>query len=455
MSEQPPDRTQPRPTGVDKRTTGRPAQPYRRPGASPPTRSRSKAWLALPIAFVALVLAYLTYDLVRIKFSSPCEGIFQQTAVNLKTNLDMIGAKGEAVVGRERIQELTAQAQVVALNLKTCCIMSETHLLDASAFLECKGSAERYESGLSDVARALESQSRGEPGAPEDVAHIEALLARNMMSAQALQHVVEGAPPINRNVLPASPPSVPVVKTVSSEANGIGNPEPLQLGVIYEVTLEKNEESYFRLSSPARDFKIVLDMRRADNRDSNLISALSILDEDGAVVQDGAVGFNEIDVDHRKTAIFSLGKQPAIVGFKLLNEHDTATFWLTVREKTASQLIPFFAKVVPQAMRPGEPTSGVLDVNEDVYYTIPLPRGDYKVVVDFSNSNRQKTNIQGYLALLDSDGGNQAELIQFNEIDVSYRKVAVFSLQTDANLIAKISNRSYPVDYTVEIAQKR
>lgn len=248
--------------------------------------------------------------------------------------------------------------------------------------------------------------------------------------------------------------SSPRVKTAPSEAQGVNNPLSLELGVMYKITLEKNEESYFKLSSPASDLRIFLDMRLADNRQSNLQSTLSVLDQDGGVIQDGAIHFNELDVGYRKTALFS-SKRPAILGFKLLNENYTANFWLTVLKEPASQLVPFFGEVVPKPLALGEGTSAVLDAGEYVYYITSLPKGDYKVILDFSNSKRENTNIQGYLALLDSDGGNQREIIRFNELNVSYRKIAMLSLKKDETQIIKIHNENKGVNYTVKIAQNR
>jgi hypothetical protein len=249
--------------------------------------------------------------------------------------------------------------------------------------------------------------------------------------------------------------SSPVAKMLPSEPHGISNPVSLELGVLNKVTLDKNEEYYFKLSSPASDLKIFLDMRLADNRISNLQSTLSVLDQDGGVIQDRAIHFNEIDVGYRKTALLS-SKQSERFGFKLLNENDTANFWLTVLKGPASQFaVPFFGELVPKPLSLGEDRSGVLDAREYVYYMTPLSKGDYKVVLDFSNSKRENTNIQGYLALLDSDGGNQREIIHFNEINVSYRKIAIFSVKKDEPLIIKVQNENKGVNYTVKIAQNR
>ena len=246
----------------------------------------------------------------------------------------------------------------------------------------------------------------------------------------------------------------PTVKTALPEAHGIDNPIPLELGVIYKVTLEKNGESYFKLSSPTSNLKLLLDTRQAENRYTNLQSTLSVLDQDGAVLKDGAISFNEIDVGFRKTALW-FSKQPAIFSFKLLNKNATANFWLTVLEEPTSRLIPFFGDLVPKQLALGEGSSGVLDPNEYIYYITSLPKDDYKVILDFSNSERVNTNIQGYLAILNTDGGDQREIINFNEINVSYRKIAMLSLKHNETLILKIHNKNRSVNFTVKIIQNR
>jgi hypothetical protein len=246
------------------------------------------------------------------------------------------------------------------------------------------------------------------------------------------------------------------VKTLSSPANGIDNPQSLELGVVYKVTLDKNEEYYFRFSLPASDLKILLDMRRVDKTNSTLRSTLSVLDQDGGVVQDRAVSFNEIDVGYRKTALLS-SKRPVTFGFKLLNHGDTADFWLTVLKENTSQFVPFFGEQLPRPLTVDskEGTSGELDKDEYVYYVTPLRKGDYKLILDFSNSKRESTNIRGYLALFDSDGGNQREIIRFNEINVSYRKIATFSAKKDEPLIMKVYNANHSVNYTLKMAQNQ
>ncbi|MET0216095.1 MAG: toll/interleukin-1 receptor domain-containing protein [Vicinamibacterales bacterium] len=243
-----------------------------------------------------------------------------------------------------------------------------------------------------------------------------------------------------------------VVDVASSEGRDIDNPSTLGLGTIQKISLEANQEYYVRLSESAESLKVVLDMKRADNRRSNLQSRLSVLNQDGTVAEDSLINFNELDTGARKTASSST-RQAAIIGFKLRNGSAPADFWLSVRQEPAPQFIPFFANIAPQPMKLGEGASGLLGPDEDAYYMTSLGQGDYRIIIDFANAERRNTNIGGSVALLDGDGGNYREIVRFSEIDVSYRKIGTFLVRNDGPVILKVQNIHDTVRYTVRLAQ--
>jgi len=76
--------------------------------------------------------------------TSPCESIFQQTAVQLTGSLKVLQQTGGVSIGGHNIQDLTESAQVVALNLKTCCIMNVNGQITADEFLKCQQMGEVY-----------------------------------------------------------------------------------------------------------------------------------------------------------------------------------------------------------------------------------------------------------------------------------------------------------------------
>jgi hypothetical protein len=64
----------------------------------------------------------------------------------------------------------------------------------------------------------------------------------------------------------------------------------------------------------------------------------------------------------------------------------------------------------------------------------------------------RNTNIQGYLALLDADGGNQRQIIGFNVVGVSDRKIGTFSVRRDEPVILRVQNQHESVKYVLRLA---
>lgn len=106
---------------------------------------------AIASALLLIALLYFGYDLAKAKIS-PCEAIFQETSLGLKTKISFLKTEGELEIGREQLTDLDERAQMTALNLKTCCTVLDVGRLDPEQFLQCKGSARAYEASLSDIA---------------------------------------------------------------------------------------------------------------------------------------------------------------------------------------------------------------------------------------------------------------------------------------------------------------
>jgi hypothetical protein len=106
---------------------------------------------AMGAALALIAVVYLGYDLAKGKLS-PCEAVYQQTSVGLKTRISFLKTEGEVQIGREQLTDLDERAQMAALNLKTCCTVLDAGRLDPEQFLQCKGSARAYEAQLGDIA---------------------------------------------------------------------------------------------------------------------------------------------------------------------------------------------------------------------------------------------------------------------------------------------------------------
>ena len=108
---------------------------------------------------VLIILGYLGYDLMK-GIVSPCETIYEQTATRLGTKVEFLQSKGEIHVGKEQLQALPEAAQVMALNLKTCCVVLNEGKLDADEFLQCRTAAQNYESKIDSAVEIVEEAAK-------------------------------------------------------------------------------------------------------------------------------------------------------------------------------------------------------------------------------------------------------------------------------------------------------
>ena len=236
------------------------------------------------------------------------------------------------------------------------------------------------------------------------------------------------------------------------DVNGVDNPVPLRVGAVHRVTLAEDEDYYFRLSSPIGTAKILQDVKLpAGSRANNLMSHLAILDEHGAVVQQRALTFNEIDVSSRKTAIVTL-KPPTGAILRLVNTGTAADFWIAVLAADTSTFIPMFGSVVPRPLPAAGEASGDLDSTEDVYYSARLKAGTYLITVDLTRVPPKRGNIIGTVTCLDADGGTARRLVAFNEVDTTSRKVEKLSVKKDELRIFRIRTQRAAVSYAFKIS---
>jgi hypothetical protein len=249
----------------------------------------------------------------------------------------------------------------------------------------------------------------------------------------------------------ASPPlKLRALDLTSNIGRSADNPVSVTLNTIAKIRLYAGEEYYLRLPAPRREIEIVMDTRLVENEKSTLISSLSVLDESGGVIGDSVIGFNLIDRDARKTASY-LSREALRFGFKLVNGKQPADFWVTIRPIGARDLVPFFAEIVPQALRTDQAYTGQLAANERAYYQTTLSRGAYQAVLELARQPRESSNIIGSLVMSDSAGGSATSLIGFNDINFSFRRSARFLVNKDGPIILSVQNGSGIAAYTLRV----
>ncbi len=135
------------------------------------SQSKSLLWGVL-ILIGIVVVAYFVYDYL-IKQASPCESIFEQTTMQFDLKLKTVAAEGDVVLGRQQVQELSDNAQVTALNLKTCCIVLNSGAVKPDQFLQCQNAGRDYQARLDDIvrqiSRARAAQETGDQAALEEM----------------------------------------------------------------------------------------------------------------------------------------------------------------------------------------------------------------------------------------------------------------------------------------------
>jgi hypothetical protein len=90
--------------------------------------------ILVTVAVLVIVIVWFVFERV---LWPQCDSIFEQTTTKLSGKLDFIKAKGELLIGREKVQELAESSQKVALHLKTCCIAQQGGSMNAEQFQGC------------------------------------------------------------------------------------------------------------------------------------------------------------------------------------------------------------------------------------------------------------------------------------------------------------------------------
>ena len=117
---------------------------------------------------IFFVVAYLGYDLIKRRIS-PCDSIFEQTTTQLDTKLKLANAEAELSIGKEKIQDLTEEAQKMALNLKACCVVSGAGKINPNQFLKCKESERMYEAQIDIIKIQLQEVKMAKMEGSSDV----------------------------------------------------------------------------------------------------------------------------------------------------------------------------------------------------------------------------------------------------------------------------------------------
>lgn len=250
-----------------------------------------KKHLPLILIAVAGVLIAVTYFVYRGLTHTACDSIFEQTAERVRGSFELIKTKGELVLGREQVQELTEGSQKVALHLKTCCIVQQGGTMSPDQLQSCISGAKDYETKMVQITTIIkEAQTAQEQG---NTALVEQKTKEAKQVAGATLVTFKGigaaAEALRASNPPkADPPPRPIAGGTEQEANN----EILQANVtemgrsIAGEIAPKNDLDFFKLQyRDAKGRRDVVDVR-LENLSATLRPSLRLHNEDKSVARD-------------------------------------------------------------------------------------------------------------------------------------------------------------------------
>jgi hypothetical protein len=243
-------------------------------------------------ALALMAIVYLGYDLAKGTLS-PCESIFQETALGLSTRISFLRTEGELQIGREKLTDLDERAQMAALNLKTCCTVLDAGRLDPEQFLQCKGSARAYEARLEDIAElvrkavkeGITTSSIAAGAAPQPAPAVKERIESEVKAAQEVSRAFNSTVVAVREeqalaTLRATPPRNVTIEAQESEPNDDGlATNAIALGTwITGAIGAPSDGDYFSFTSPEahRDWMRI----ELQNRSATLEPKLELYDEE-------------------------------------------------------------------------------------------------------------------------------------------------------------------------------
>lgn len=237
-------------------------------------RIATRRWVIVGL-LLAVVIISVTFLGQNYLLKSSCEGIFQQTQLNLASSIEVLQMKGEVGFATDKIQDLSEKAQLVALNYKACCVAADNGLMPKNKFLECKKSVGSFESKVAQAAqlieKAREAKNDGEVKAVEQISG----------EAASVLDLSENAVETMPKAILAVQPSETVAGVSDSELepnNDLfhGTPIAFTSSVSGELSGPKDSDAFhIKNDSKLRDWVLV----KLENRSQKLAPEVEVFDE--------------------------------------------------------------------------------------------------------------------------------------------------------------------------------
>jgi hypothetical protein len=241
-------------------------------------------------AVVLVVLGYFLYDLMR----PACAGISEEVTTSLRADVDLIGKKGEFLLGKQKVQDFSDESKRYIANLKTCCIVLQGGTLGPDKFLECKNDVAQRETRVTQIVSVInQAQAAQSTGQTE-------VVKQKLEVADRLISEVRGSGAVfEQNVAqlsPTSPDAAPLSTAESEPNNDAFHANRIALGATVKGEIAPaDDQDWFvlRADTTVRDWMDI----KITNRSTTLQPCLSLYDSNKTHVGDQCGGNASANVE--------------------------------------------------------------------------------------------------------------------------------------------------------------
>jgi hypothetical protein len=259
--------------------------------------------------------------------------------------------------------------------------------------------------------------------------------------AQAAVTTATDAAPVAVAKTPISPKSASTNKAA---------PTPLDAGEIVKGRLGESDKTgqfhYWKVAAPAGDYRVVLDVKRADDKHSNIQTELAAFGPDGNELAK-VIGMNEIEFRTRDAATLNTAENRDIT-LRVSNGSGIVDYWLGIFPPDSAITAPYFARTPPvQPLEFGKAYAATLvpkpGAPAEAWYSMSLKAMDYKVSAEFKRMDSKKSNVQASVDIFGPIGEQLQEMNKnvcgVNEIDVGATCVTKLVLAQDTKVLVRIT----------------
>jgi hypothetical protein len=240
----------------------------------------------------------------------------------------------------------------------------------------------------------------------------------------------------------------------SANAQGMRPATKLAVGEIARFTLASNETRDFAIQLGTGNYYVAWDLKRVDDRSSNIIAKVNLLKSNGVAITDRILSTNELGVTARTGTAFKQAK-PVAARLRVVNDTEPLEVLLRVVPAAKMAFVPFpfgDSELKPLGIGANEGKGGTLQPYKWAYHSATMPAGAYDVSLYLKRVDGRSSNIMGRLQRLDSNGFIVPDgRLNMNENGTEARKDMRIVLKKPGKVLFHVTNEDAPLEYTIGI----